>query len=124
MLTIHEHLGSPLVFGGARVAHPFSCLCYVVFFCALFVLCRVYPILLVSLDCPFLLGPSVFSNVYLPFVKKFIKYDFQIIPPLFANKTRTIKLLLLKTYKRFIKMYLFDISEKSRAFTNQFSFFN
>ena len=30
-----------------------------------FVLCLVYPMLLVSLDCPFLIVPSVFSSVYL-----------------------------------------------------------
>ena len=30
-----------------------------------YVLCLVYPILPVSLDCPFLVTPSVFSNVYL-----------------------------------------------------------
>ena len=28
-------------------------------------LCLVYPMLSVSLDCPFLLAPSIFSNVYL-----------------------------------------------------------
>jgi hypothetical protein len=30
-----------------------------------FVLCRVYHVLPVSLDCPFLIAPSIFSNVYL-----------------------------------------------------------
>ena len=30
----------------------------------IFVLCLVYPALPVSLDCPFLIAPSVFSNVY------------------------------------------------------------
>ena len=30
----------------------------------IFVLCLVYPVLPVSLDCPFLISPSVFSNVY------------------------------------------------------------
>ena len=34
----------------------------------LFVLCLVYPMLPVSLDCPFLIAPSVFSNMYLPCV--------------------------------------------------------
>ena len=29
----------------------------------------VYPMLSVSLDCPFLIAPSVFSNVYLPLCK-------------------------------------------------------
>jgi hypothetical protein len=31
----------------------------------LFVMCFVYPMLPVSLDCPFLFAPSVFSKVYL-----------------------------------------------------------
>ena len=34
-------------------------------FCFVF-LCLVYPMLPVSLDCPFLIASSVFSNVYLP----------------------------------------------------------
>ena len=35
-------------------------------FCALLVCLRlVYPLLPVSMDCPFLIAPSVFSNVYL-----------------------------------------------------------
>ena len=33
-------------------------------FCFVF-LCFVYPVLPVSLDCPFLITPSVFSNIYL-----------------------------------------------------------
>ena len=35
--------------------------------CALWFVCHrlVYPMLPVSLDCPFLIDPSVFSNVYL-----------------------------------------------------------
>ena len=31
------------------------------------VFCVVYPVLQISLDCPFLVAPSVFSNVYLHF---------------------------------------------------------
>ena len=35
------------------------------FFCLfVFVLCFVYQVLSVSLDCPFLIAPSVFSDVY------------------------------------------------------------
>jgi hypothetical protein len=49
------------VFGGVHVAHLFNFLCCVLF---VFVLCLVYPLLPVSLDCPFLIVPSVFSNVY------------------------------------------------------------
>ena len=57
---------------------PVSCIPYVASFSGLsifdcpfgilwrlFVLCLVYPMLPVSLDCPFLIAPSVFSNVYL-----------------------------------------------------------
>ena len=33
LFTCHEHLGSPPVFGGVRVAHLFSFLCCVVLFC-------------------------------------------------------------------------------------------
>ena len=43
----------------------FSFLCCVFCFICLYVLCLVYPILPVSLDCPFLICPSLFSNVYL-----------------------------------------------------------
>jgi hypothetical protein len=39
----------------------FSMLCFVLF---VFVLCLVYPMLLLSLNCLFLIAPSVFSNVY------------------------------------------------------------
>jgi hypothetical protein len=39
------------------------CVVFVVLF--VFVLCLVYPMLPVFLDCPFLIAPSVFSNVYL-----------------------------------------------------------
>jgi hypothetical protein len=45
--------------------------CFVLF---VFVLCLVYPMLPVSLDCPFLIATSVFSNVYIqynPFIVLF-----------------------------------------------------
>ena len=47
-----------------RVAYLFSFLCYV-FVLILFDLCIVCPMLPVSLDCLFLIVPSVFSSVYL-----------------------------------------------------------
>ena len=62
LLTFREHQGSPPVFGGIHVAHLFNFLSGVLF---VFVLCLVYPMLPVSLDCSFLITPSVFSNVYL-----------------------------------------------------------
>ena len=52
----------PLVCGGASVAHLFSFLCCVFMFCFFFVLYLVCPMLLVSLDCLFLIVPSVFSK--------------------------------------------------------------
>jgi hypothetical protein len=52
LLTLREQLCSPLVFGGIRVAHLFSFLCCV-FDLFVFVLCLVYPMLSVSLDCPY-----------------------------------------------------------------------
>ena len=61
LLTLHEHLDSPSVFGGIHIAHHFRFLCGI--FVSVFVLCPVYPIFPVSLDCPFLIAP-VFSNVY------------------------------------------------------------
>jgi hypothetical protein len=63
LLTFRKHLSSPLVFGGVCVSHLFSFLCchFTLF---VFVLCLVYPILPVTLHCPFLIAPSGFSNVF------------------------------------------------------------
>ena len=46
------------------VLHIFLVLGVVCLVLFVFVLCLVYPLYPVSLDCPFLLAPSVFSNVY------------------------------------------------------------
>ena len=58
-LTFRKHLSSPLVFGVVRVSHLFSFLCchFTLF---VFVLCLVYPILPVTLHCPFLICPFGF----------------------------------------------------------------
>ena len=67
LLILREHLCSPQILCGVRVAHLFSFLCCVlwVFFALfIFVLCLVCPTFPVSLDCSFLIVPSVFSNVY------------------------------------------------------------
>ena len=61
LLTLRDHLGWSSVTVGVRIAHHFSVLCSVVF---VFVLCLVHPMLPVFLDCPFMIAPSVFSNVY------------------------------------------------------------
>jgi hypothetical protein len=54
-------MGSSPISSGDRVAHLLSFLC-----CALFGHCLhpMCPMLLVSLVCPFMSVPSVFSNVY------------------------------------------------------------
>ena len=44
-------LGSPPVFGGVRVARVFSSFCVVFVVLIVFILCLVYPMLSVSLDC-------------------------------------------------------------------------
>ena len=52
----------PPVFGGVRVVYLFSFVCYVVVLCLfVLVLCLVCPVFPVSLDCLFLVAPSVFS---------------------------------------------------------------
>jgi prepilin signal peptidase PulO-like enzyme (type II secretory pathway) len=48
--------------------------CVVHFFIVLFVLRLVYLMLPVSLDCPLLISPSVFSNVYILYVTVWIYY--------------------------------------------------
>ena len=56
------------MFGGVRVAHLFSFQCRVFLcffiFCLRFVSCVVYPMLPLSLDCPYLIARLVFSNVF------------------------------------------------------------
>ena len=44
------------------VSHAY---CDVFFVLLVFILCLVYPMLPVSLDCPFLIAPPVFSNILL-----------------------------------------------------------
>jgi hypothetical protein len=79
LLTLREHLCSPSVFGGVHVAHLFSFLCCVFLFCLssscvlctqcsqclwiVFVLCLVYSMFTVSLDClrPVSCVPNVHS---------------------------------------------------------------
>ena len=57
-----------VLFGGVHVVHLLSLLC-----CGFVFVCLVYPVLLVSLDCPFLVAPPVFSNVYIAFMPIIIK---------------------------------------------------
>jgi len=60
LLTLREQLCSPPVYGGS-VLLIFLVSCVALFFCVLFVfvLCDGYPMLPVSLDCPFLISHSV-----------------------------------------------------------------
>ena len=44
---------------------------YCVFVLFVLVLCLVHTMLPLSLDCLFLIAPSVFSNIYLPYVVSF-----------------------------------------------------
>lgn len=72
--AIPEHLGLPTGFffsggmGGSLCFHMFVCV--VLYFCLLCLFVRVlylvYPMLPASLDCPFLMAPSVVCNVYKP----------------------------------------------------------
>ena len=56
------------------VVHLFSILCCVVFLWVLFIFLvfLVCPTLSVSLDCPFVIVPSVFSNVYMGMIRQFV----------------------------------------------------
>ena len=67
LLKRSKHLGSRFVVGSELLVVLVFCVvvCFYVLF--VFVLCLVCPILPVSLDCPFLITPSVFSNDYLNF---------------------------------------------------------
>ena len=62
LLILRENQDSPPVFGRVLVAHHFSLLCCVVFIFELWLVCPQLPM---SLDCPFLIAPSVFSFFYL-----------------------------------------------------------
>jgi len=79
--TLESHETST-VFSGVRVDHLFSFLCCVLFlFCCVlfvFVLCLVCPMLSVSLGCPFLIAPSVFSKAYFNCLK--YKMSWKIFP--------------------------------------------
>ena len=59
LVTLREYLVSAIGYLGVRFAHLYS------FF--VFVLCLVCPMFPVSLDCQFLIVPSVFSIIYLRF---------------------------------------------------------
>ena len=64
----------------AHVYLTFLCVCLYIVDCVQQILCcvllrLVYPMLPVSLDCPFFIVPSIFFNVYLP-MHKIIYFSF------------------------------------------------
>ena len=62
LLALREHLASPPVLvGSVLLISLVSCVVFFPLF--VLVLCLVYPMLPVSLDCPFLIAHSGFSNV-------------------------------------------------------------
>jgi hypothetical protein len=70
--------------------------------CYCFVFLRLlYPVLPVSLDCPFLIAPSVFSNVHFHIITRFI----------LSNEYRTMK--KIKMFLRTI--FLFDYIYKDKT---------
>jgi hypothetical protein len=71
-------------FGGVGVAHLFRFLCCDLF---VFVLCLVVQMLPVSLNSPFLIAPSVFSNVYL-FV--YVMWPYQVMFVSFNSNTTNV----------------------------------
>jgi hypothetical protein len=68
-LCLFEHSGVQCIY--ILYIYIYVCVC----FCIVF-LRFVYPMLPVSLDCPFLIVPSVFSNVYLR-----VSYQSELRPP-------------------------------------------
>jgi hypothetical protein len=67
LLALRWHWGSLLTFRGICAAHLFRFLCCVLWFFFFLSSSRALSIqmLSVSLDCPFLISPSVFSSVYI-----------------------------------------------------------
>jgi hypothetical protein len=63
--------------------------CVVFFVLFVFVLFLVYPLLPVSLDCPFLIAPSVFSNIYLSVS---LDCPFLIVSSVFSNVYLSVSL--------------------------------
>ena len=66
------------LFANSGIQHILSCV----------FLRLVYPMLLVSLDCPFLIAPSVFCNVYLYLFLKYLTslFTFHYMYSLIQNK--------------------------------------
>ena len=65
VLTLHEHMDSPPVFGGVRVAHLVIFLCCVVILCFVCLLPVSCVPNVVSVSGLFFIAPSDFFNLYL-----------------------------------------------------------
>ena len=106
------HLGSPSVFGVTRFAHHFnfSVLC----FCALFVLvlCLVFPMSLMSLNCPYLVAPSAFSTVYLWNTTFQLHVDFDRETPVWNRKPYKANWTQIRNIKNKIIEFYTDKSAK------------
>jgi hypothetical protein len=61
-----SHKNDVLCVFSSRLCVVCGCLCVVMsnVYCSVFFLYLMYPMLPVSLECPLLIGPSIFSNVY------------------------------------------------------------
>jgi hypothetical protein len=93
LLTPRGHRGSLPAFGGICAAHLFRFLCCVLCFVCL------RPMSFLSkccqfLDCPFLIAPSVFSNVY---VITHVMYAYLMISSFYMNRIGGIMVNVLAT---------------------------
>ena len=109
LLTLREHLGSFTVFYWVRVPHLLSFLLFV------FVLCPVHLMLPVSLDCPFLICRSVFSDVYclsfsdflVQFSKRFDGVAFYIhFLSLFITELNNTRSLIHTSWQKHSRLYI------------------
>ena len=69
LLKCHKHLGYRFVVGFELLIVLVICVVVYFYILFVFVLCFMCPMLPVFLDCPFLIAPSVFSNIYLNFLQ-------------------------------------------------------
>jgi hypothetical protein len=96
-------MSSPPVFLWDLFFSSFFVFCIVFIVLSVFFLCLVYPMLPVSLDCPLLIVPSVFSNTYLLTPKALNQlYSQMLIKDLQQNIAKSIFVLLFKEISNII----------------------
>jgi hypothetical protein len=96
-------MSSPPVFLWDLFFSSFFVFCIVFIVLSVFFLCLVYSMLPVSLDCPFLIVPSVFSNTYLLTPKALNQlYSQMLIKDLQQNIAKSIFVLLFKEISNII----------------------